>query len=363
MNIDTTFLASTLLITDEDPLIVKNGITAANNSLLRSFMEHPVHVFINKEQKYLLYHEGKIKILDNDLLDFDRFNNVIFGSIVLIDKFKVNDQVNKAVQMSDCYTYALYKNVKLSMMCGWFDWKSLIKIPIYFLKERRIGKLMNHLIMQTEKDVEILKKLKISLKGVSIPNVPILTLNGTPFSFSSETSIGWCATFEGSYLKIAKWFFDTTLIPFLKKNTEVKLNIIGSGSSEIVRWMTNRDEQLSSQLIVHEYLENLNMFYNLNKVNISPIFKGYGLINKSIEAMASKSLVIGDATAFNGLNVEHMKSVLIAKDKNDWHTLMNYALFTIKKEEYLKITNKAYDVVSAQLSLSSNNKILKSIMV
>jgi hypothetical protein len=356
-------ITTTLFITDENPLIVKNGITAANNSLLRSFKQIPVNIYIYREEKFLIYNNGKVSTLNHDLLDLNIFNNIIFGSLILTDKFKINQNINKSVQLSDCYTHALYMNIRLSIKFGWLDWKSLVKLPVYFFRERKVAKLMQQLIMQTPRDVAILKKWKISSKGIPIPNVPILPTKLNKPLFKLEPNIGWCATFMGSYLKIAKWFFDTILFSYLKKHQGIKLNIIGAGSQNFVNWIINKDENLRSQIVDHDYLENLNSFYVSNRVNISPVYKGYGLINKSVEAMACKSLVLGDVTAFNGLKVNHKESVLIVNNDMQWHELLDYVFFTMQEQEYLKITENAQKIVVAQLSLSTNNEVLKSILI
>lgn len=49
------------------------------------------------------------------------------------------------------------------------------------------------------------------------------------------------------------------------------------------------------------YVDDIYAAYLQSRILVAPIFKGYGTINKVIEAMAAGCVVVGDASAFNGI--------------------------------------------------------------
>jgi glycosyltransferase involved in cell wall biosynthesis len=51
-----------------------------------------------------------------------------------------------------------------------------------------------------------------------------------------------------------------------------------------------------------DYVKDLGDVYAAAMIALSPVFKGFGLINKTIEAMASGVPVVGGSAAFNGIS-------------------------------------------------------------
>lgn len=75
-----------------------------------------------------------------------------------------------------------------------------------------------------------------------------------------------------------------------------RFTIIGSGA-------TAEDEKKFAEYSITyiPFVENIYEYYLKSKILIAPIFKGFGTINKVIEAMAAGCVVVGDPTAFNGI--------------------------------------------------------------
>lgn len=67
------------------------------------------------------------------------------------------------------------------------------------------------------------------------------------------------------------------------------------------------------------FVEDIYHFYLTSKILVAPIFKGYGTINKVIEGMAAGCVVVGDKTAFNGLeNFVPNRDALVAESSSDF---------------------------------------------
>ncbi|MHB1200379.1 MAG: glycosyltransferase family 4 protein [Polaromonas sp.] len=67
------------------------------------------------------------------------------------------------------------------------------------------------------------------------------------------------------------------------------------------------------------FVEDIYHFYLTSRILVAPIFKGYGTINKVIEAMAAGCVVVGDKTAFNGLeNFVPNRDALVAESSSEF---------------------------------------------
>jgi glycosyltransferase involved in cell wall biosynthesis len=64
----------------------------------------------------------------------------------------------------------------------------------------------------------------------------------------------------------------------------------------------DKQELANTRFLRHrEFVPELAEVYRRPAILLAPIFKGYGLINKVVEAMAAGLVVVGDQTAYNGI--------------------------------------------------------------
>jgi glycosyltransferase involved in cell wall biosynthesis len=49
------------------------------------------------------------------------------------------------------------------------------------------------------------------------------------------------------------------------------------------------------------FVDDVGVCYRSSRILVAPVFKGFGTINKVLEGMAAGCVVIGDSTAFNGI--------------------------------------------------------------
>ena len=74
------------------------------------------------------------------------------------------------------------------------------------------------------------------------------------------------------------------------------MHVVGKRSSTDLEAFFAREE-----ISYQPYVESIEDEYARHAILVAPIFKGFGLINKVVEAMAAGCLVVGDKTAFNGI--------------------------------------------------------------
>lgn len=115
-------------------------------------------------------------------------------------------------------------------------------------------------------------------------------------------------------------FYRPTLDWFIRE-VYSKMPIPRPSFSVIGRGATEEDIRRFSELSINylPFVEEIANFYLTSRILVAPIFKGYGTINKVIEAMAAGCVVVGDRTAFNGLeNFVVSRDGLIAESPDDF---------------------------------------------
>lgn len=351
-----------LVVSSSNPFFVKDGITAANNSLVRSLKDIAHHVFIDESRTLIPSKDNDTNLIDD--FNINLYDSVIFGSLNLFRKHQKNLKSSQVVvvQLSDCYTYALYKNVVISLRCGWLDWKSLLKIPLIYFREVSLAKRSKYLLMQTPVDVRILKKLRISTNGIAFPNIPNNKNYKSEFVSIIPLSIGWCASFKGAYLKVAKWFFKKVLKEYLERNLEISLHLSGGDALIFRDWIVLAFPEFQDRIISYDYIDNISTFYSRMTVNICPIFKGYGLINKCVEGMLSGGIILGDKAAFNGLSIKNTQQAFIANELSEWSNHLDFILFNFDDNKRSEMSKLAIQMVNEHLNLDDNFRKLQNIL-
>jgi glycosyltransferase involved in cell wall biosynthesis len=76
-----------------------------------------------------------------------------------------------------------------------------------------------------------------------------------------------------------------------------RLRVVGKGAAPALKALLD-----ATPGVVHEtFVPRLESVYENAAIAISPVFKGFGLINKTIEPMAAGIAVVGGQAAFNGI--------------------------------------------------------------
>jgi glycosyltransferase involved in cell wall biosynthesis len=105
------------------------------------------------------------------------------------------------------------------------------------------------------------------------------------------------AELSSEYASIADWLVREVWPSVNDVIDGAKLLIVGKGASVALTAAIARAPNIEHVAFVND----LRMVYADAAAAICPVFKGYGLINKALEAMASGVPVIGGAAAFNGM--------------------------------------------------------------
>ena len=110
------------------------------------------------------------------------------------------------------------------------------------------------------------------------------------------------ASVEGENAKIAYWFLSRIWPRVLEQQPEAHLHLLGKGAQKLVAEVVRSNPQICDSLIIEGFQDNLSAFYLKRDMAVCPVFKGYGLITKAVEALQHGCITVGSPEAFNGIS-------------------------------------------------------------
>jgi glycosyltransferase involved in cell wall biosynthesis len=204
--------------------------------------------------------------------------------------------------VNDCTSAQYYLRGKQSFGGIQLKWRGLMdrwrsvnvaRIERYILSE------YDHVLLQTPTDRELMR----DLVGETIARHVTIAPNGVRAELLSvepdrqSRQITLVSELSGEYAPVARWLVAEVWPIVLREQPDATLQVIGKGADARLKERINGSPGVS----YIPFVEDLAEVYHNTLAVVSPVFKGYGLINKTIEAMASGVPVVGGASAFNGI--------------------------------------------------------------
>lgn len=205
----------------------------------------------------------------------------------------------RVAMVNDCtageYRYRLQS-------CG-MNALAAIKGLVDLLRAKQIGRIerallagYDHVLLQTPRDVELFKDLvgaQAAARAQCLPNGVNERLFG--LRNTGEKRFVFLAELSGEHGALARWLVSEVWPKVHAEDWE--LLIVGKGASDELKARFSH-----TPAVRHiEFVERIESVYEQASVALSPVFKGFGLINKTIEPMAAGLPVVGGRAAFNGI--------------------------------------------------------------
>jgi hypothetical protein len=312
--------------------------------------------------------DGRLILSSNkiDIKELRQYSRVITSPInptLSFLKENKNSNIKVIALLNDCYTYVLWRNLYVSYRIRdikFKDFFQLLKIPFFYFKELKISRNADVVILQTLKDISVFSKLfKGNAKLLAVPNSPTFyEVNEKRILKGHRAGVGFVASFVGSYKRVAIWYIKNVWREVIKIDKNQKLYLLGKGNKAFVEEMINRFPELNTSLISNEYVKDISSFYlKIDKI-VSPIFKGYGLINKTVEAMYFGCIVIGDNAAFNGIGKTEKEAYVLAENPKEF---INAITDFNRKDESIIRLNAHHIIKSTFDSKTLSSNLLKFI--
>ncbi|MBX3606142.1 MAG: glycosyltransferase family 4 protein [Piscinibacter sp.] len=156
----------------------------------------------------------------------------------------------------------------------------------------------DHVLMQTEADRALLARLV----GPRLAERVSVVSNGVVDDYfalqpTGRPKVVFVAELSGEYAGTARWLATEVWPQVLRQHAEAELVVVGRHAAPALRALLAGVPRLRHL----DYVDDLGVLYADAAVALSPVFKGFGLINKTLEAMAAGLPVVGGAAAFNGI--------------------------------------------------------------
>jgi polysaccharide biosynthesis protein PslH len=164
--------------------------------------------------------------------------------------------------------------------------------------EARLLQPFDTILMQTPRDRELLAELvseSLSRKVALLPNG--VSDHYFKMPMPRGPFVIFVAELSGEYAAIANWLVKDVWPHVHARHPDFKLLVVGRGADARLLGLMRTVAGVQHQTFV----EDLATVYQQSAVAISPVFKGFGLINKTLEAMACGLPVVGGLAAFNGI--------------------------------------------------------------
>lgn len=179
-------------------------------------------------------------------------------------------------------------------------WSHWLRAPLVARAEARLLAEVDAVLVQTEVDRTAMRQLV----GADTAARTQLAPNGVrPDLFDIDASPGvasqvlFVAELSGEYAPIAAWLCRSVWPRVRAGHPAATLTIVGRGADAALKQLLAATDGVTHL----EFAADLAPLYGRSAVIWSPLWKGFGLINKTLEAMAAARPVVGGLAAFNGI--------------------------------------------------------------
>lgn len=243
--------------------------------------------------------------------------------------------------MVDYYSMAEMNVIKFF----WHRWdflKSKYAIGIvlryfkYYIQEIYVFTRFHNFMFVSQTDINKVKKRFPNNNYYCVPNGVNIPANYEKKKCGEGLCFGFLSIWIESSFNDHKWFLDSYWPKIVEKYPNASIKICG-------RYASNEMIQYFNSVPNVEYIgevDSLSTFFDMIDVYLAPVPKGVGILNKVLDSMSYKTLVVGISLAFTGFS--YMKDSYVV-----CNTLQEYMDFIDdyekNREKYDVLVNNAYN--------------------
>lgn len=289
-------------------------------------------------------------------VDVIYYSPISFGYVVTLLAAYIKKKTGKKpiviASISDCYTSVLRTSLSNSKGITVKSFASFLRSFLISRLEFKALSNADSILVQTKKDKEWLLNIGLQAKNIFI------TPNGVSDSLfnlkmSNYTDLVFVGNFRSDfYIDKLGWFINNVFLRLIENYPKCNLHIYTSGTcSEKLDIITEH-----KNINVHnEFVKDIADVYKDKYICVAPIFKSYGFINKVAEALGAGLVVVGDKSAFNGMNVRHGRDAFIVETEDEFFSTISDLLGD--KKQSMNIRTSARYLAMNDFSWSSRKEI------
>lgn len=240
--------------------------------------------------------------------------------------------------------YLVYQRFVEGLPVWLFFIKPLLLLDVFKIKwwERHYWKKAKRLAAMSHEDKKFIENYERSLTVDVVANgVDIEYFAKTKRQKPKNPTVLFIGNFKWLPNRDATLFLVREIWPLIKdKVKDARLWIVGRNPPEEILRLRTKD------ISVDGNVEDIRVAYGASDVLLAPIRNGRGTKYKILEAMATKTPIVGTPLAVEGINIKDTKEALVASDASD---LANSTIKILKDSKIgIKIANSAYELVSGE---------------
>jgi glycosyltransferase involved in cell wall biosynthesis len=257
--------------------------------------------------------------------------------------------------MVDYHTLSLRNKALFLIKCGYVFNKNILKALMayiyYYFVEMYIYTKCSNFMFVSQSDINAIKKRYPHNNYYCVPNGVNLPQENEKKKKVEEGKLnlgilsGWS---EGTFLE-AKWFIDDVWPKILSQRGNVELVICGKyATNDMIKYFNSQ----TNVRFIGE-VENLSDFFNKIDIYLATKTIGCGILNKVLDAMSYRKLVIGVEQSFTGFS--YMKDAfIVCRTVNDYVSIIDSYLE--RPEAYESFINNAYKYLMDNNNWEKNYK-------
>jgi len=317
------------------------------------------NIFSPKPYTISKYHSQEIykkikKIIKNkniNIVFVDHLHMAYYGKMIKQDFPKI-----KVVLREHNVEYIFWKRIlkeERDIFKKIFFWIQYRKVLNY---EKKFFRIFDEYLMISPVDEKNIKKISPQVRTKILPPAvdtkKFNLSNGIrviPHSIVVLGNFAWLPNLNGVF-----WFFKNVWSIIKRDFPNTKLFIVGKNPPEELK--KYQDEDVS----VTGYVDDVRPWIAKVEVFIAPLFSGSGIRIKILEAMAMGKSIISTSLGAEGIDIENMKNIIIADNKEEFVKGVEL-LFTDKKIQE-NLSKNARTLVERKYSFEVIEKTLKQII-
>lgn len=238
--------------------------------------------------------------------------------------------------------YLVYQRFVEGLPAWLFFIKPFLLLDVFKIKwwERHYWKKAKRLAAMSQEDKKFIENYKESLTVDVVANgVDIEYFAKTKRQKPKVPTVLFIGNFKWLPNRDATMFLVREIWPQIKdKVKDARLWIVGRNPPEEILRLKAKD------IIVDGEVEDIRLAYGASDVLLAPIRNGRGTKYKILEAMATKTPIVGTPLAVEGINIKNNKEALVASSASQ---LANETIKILNDQKLgAKIANSAYALVS-----------------
>lgn len=240
-------------------------------------------------------------------------------------------------------------------------WLILAK-PFLLLDVTKIKWWEKHYWARAKKLAAMSADDKEFIQGIN-PNLKVdVVANGVDIEYFDETkkiktknpTVLFVGNFRWLPNKDAAKFLIEQIWPIIRSQIhDAKLWIVGRNPTEDIKKYQSPDVTVDGQV------EDIRLAYGNCDVLLAPIRNGRGTKYKILEAMATRTPIVGTRLAIEGIDVENKRHALVASNAADLAQKTVYLLKNKKVSQ--KLAANAYDLVSSDYNWKKISDVLDKV--